>query len=131
MRNQIKTLLLLGTLSALLVALGGAIGPGYLYGALVMSLLLNAGAYFFSDKLVLRMHRAREVSESELPTLHRMVEGLAQRASVPKPRLFVIEDPQPNAFATGRNPAHGAIAVTTGILHLLDERELRGVIAHE
>lgn len=131
MLNQLKTLLLLGVLSAVLVGFGGALGPGYLYGFTALALVMNLGAYFFSDKLVLRMHRARPVSQAEAPALHRMVEEVARAAGIPKPRVFVIPERQPNAFATGRNPEHGVVAVTEGIVTMLSERELRGVIAHE
>jgi heat shock protein HtpX len=131
MKNQLKTVVLMGGLSALLIGIGGALGQGYLILAAVIALLMNVGTYFFSDRLVLSMHGAREVSPSEAPALHRMVEELATNAQLPKPRVFIMEDPQPNAFATGRNPQHGVVAVTTGILGLLDQRELRGVIAHE
>jgi heat shock protein HtpX len=131
MKNQIKTILLLGVLTAALIGVGAVLGKGFLVGALVLSLAMNLGAYFFSDQLVLRMHGAQEVSPQEAPGLHRMVEELARRADIPKPRVFLMHEPQPNAFATGRDPEHGVVAVTTGILNILDERELRGVIAHE
>jgi len=131
MKNQIKTILLLGVLTAALIGIGAVLGKGFLVGALVLSLAMNLGAYFFSDQLVLRMHEAQEVSPQEAPGLHRMVEELARRADIPKPRVFLMHEPQPNAFATGRDPEHGVVAVTTGILNVLDERELRGVIAHE
>lgn len=131
MWNQLKTVLLLGALSAVLVGIGGALGQGYLYLFLGLAIALNVGTYFFSDRLVLRMHRARELSEAEAPRLHAMVAELAGRTGIPKPRVYYVADPQPNAFATGRNPAHGVVAVTDGILQLLTERELRGVLAHE
>ncbi|HYO69186.1 MAG TPA: zinc metalloprotease HtpX [Archangium sp.] len=131
MKNQIKTLLLLGVLSVVLIGIGGALGKGFLIGALVLSLAMNLGAYFYSDKLVLSMHGAQEVSPQEAPGLHRMVEELSARAGIPKPRVFLMNEAQPNAFATGRNPEHGVVAVTAGILEVLDERELRGVLAHE
>lgn len=131
MKNQIKTILLLGVLSAILVSIGGALGPQYLVLFGVLALAMNLGAYFMSDRIVLAMHHAAEVSPAEAPGLHRMVEELSRRAEIPKPRVFIIPDAQPNAFATGRNPEHGVVAVTEGILQLLNERELRGVIAHE
>jgi len=131
MKNQIKTLFLLGILSAVLISIGGALGPGYLYGFTILALLMNLGAYFFSDRIVLTMHGAQEVSPEQAPALHRMVEELARRAGIPKPRVCTMPGMQPNAFATGRNPQHGVVAVTEGILRLLDERELRGVLAHE
>lgn len=131
MKNQLKTVLLLGILSAVLVGIGGALGKSFLVGALVLAVMMNVGAYFFSDKMVLAMHGARELSPSEAPRLHRMVEELSANAGIPKPRVFMMNDMQPNAFATGRDPEHGVVAVTAGIMQLLDERELRGVIAHE
>jgi len=124
MKNQLKTLLLLGLLSAILMGIGGALGPGYLYGFTALALILNLGAYFFSDRIVLAMHHAHEVTRAQAPALHRMVEELARTARIPKPRVFVIPEVQPNAFATGRNPEHG-------IVDLLSERELKGVLAHE
>jgi heat shock protein HtpX len=131
MRNQLKTILLLGALSALLVAFGARLGPGYLWGFTALALAMNLFAYFFSDKLVLRMHGARELGAEESPRLHAAVAELAGRAGIPKPRVFFIDDPHANAFATGRNPRHAVVAVTRGIVELLDERELRGVLAHE
>jgi heat shock protein HtpX len=131
MMNQLKTIFLLGTLSAILVAIGGSLGEGALYLAVGLAVVMNFGAYFFSDRLVLAMQRAREVGPSELPWLRRMVDDLARRAQIPPPRLYVVPQAQPNAFATGRNPEHGVVAVTEGILDILDERELRGVLAHE
>jgi heat shock protein HtpX len=131
MKNQLKTLFLLGVLSALLVSVGGLLGPGYLYVFTALALLLNLGAYFWSDRIVLRMNGARPLEPDHLPWLHQMVGELARNAGIPAPRLCIVEDEQPNAFATGRNPANGVVAVTTGILRLLDRRELRGVIAHE
>lgn len=131
LNNQLKTILLLGGLSAFLVAIGWTIGPGATWLFLGLALAMNVGAYFFSDRLVLRMHGAQELAVADAPGLHGMVEELAQRAGIPKPRVFLIDDPSPNAFATGRNPEKGVVAVTQGILDLLDRRELRGVIAHE
>ena len=131
MANQLKTLVLLGALSALLIGFGGMLGPGYFYGFTALALLMNLGAYFFSDKIVLKMHRAREVSPAQAPELHRMIDEVARAAGVPKPRVYVIPEMQPNAFATGRNPEHGVVAVTEGILSMLDARELKGVLAHE
>jgi heat shock protein HtpX len=131
MRNQIKTIVLLGLLSAVLIGLGALVAPGYLYLFGALALAMNLGAYFFSDRIVLRMNRAREVSRAEAPELHAMVEELAAKADIPKPRLYVIPEEQPNAFATGRNPSRGVVAVTEGIVRILDRRKLRGVIAHE
>jgi heat shock protein HtpX len=131
MMNQLKTILLLGSMTALIVALGAVIAPNslYLFGALALA--MNLGAYFFSDKIVLRMQHAQPVSREELPEVYGMVEELSRKAGIPTPRVYVIHEDQPNAFATGRNPEHGVVAVTTGILRMLDQRELRGVLAHE
>lgn len=129
--NQLKTILLLGLLTAGLVGVGGLMAPNALPLFLILALAMNLGAWFFSDKMVLAMTRARPVAEGQLPQLRRMVEDLARAADIPTPRLYVIPDPQPNAFATGRNPSKGVVAVTEGILRILDERELKGVIAHE
>lgn len=131
MLNQIKTILLLGSLSALVIALGALVAPGSLYLFGTLALAMNLGAWFFSDRIVLRMHQARELDETEAPDLHAMVSELAQQAGIPKPRLYLMDEEQPNAFATGRNPATGVVAVTHGLVRLLDRRELRGVIAHE
>ncbi len=131
MRNHLKTIVLLGSLSAGLVAFGSLLGSGWTYVMLGLALLLNLGAYFFSDRLVLKMHGAREVSASEAPALHAIVDDLARRAELPRPKVYVIDDPHANAFATGRDPQRGVVAVTTGILELLSPRELRGVLAHE
>ena len=131
MTNQVKTILLLGLLSAVLVAFGGMLGPGYLYFSTGLAVVVNLGAYFFSDRIVLAMHQAREVAREDAPRLHAVVEELAVRAEIPKPRVFVIEDAHANAFATGRSPRRGVVAVTAGMLDLLTERELRGVLAHE
>jgi heat shock protein HtpX len=131
MANQIRTILLLGVLSALVIALGGLMGQGAMLLAVGLAAALNLGAYFFSDKLVLRMNRAKELGREQAPRIHGMVEEMAHRAGIPKPRLYLIEEAQPNAFATGRNPQHGVVAVTSGLLQLLDERQVRGVIAHE
>src|SRR3954470_11957028 len=123
----------------LLAALGGIlVGAGYLIGGpqvallfLIFSVLINMGSWFFSDKLALRMSRAQPVSEEEDPRLYQMVRDLTTRAGLPMPKLYVIPQEQPNAFATGRNPDHSAVAVTAGIRKLLTEDELRGVLAHE
>ncbi len=131
LNNQLKTIVLLGGLSAILVAIGWAIAPGATWLFLGLALAMNVGAYFFSDKMVLRMHGARELAPDEAPALHAMVGELAERADIPKPRVFLVEDASPNAFATGRNPEKGVVAVTSGILDVLDRRELRGVLAHE
>jgi heat shock protein HtpX len=131
MGNHLKTIVLLGALSTLVVGFGALVAPGQLALFGVLALAMNLGAYFFSDRLVLRMHHAREVTPAEAPELYAMVEELAARAQLPRPRVFIMPDEQPNAFATGRNPEHGVVAVTEGLLRLLDRRELRGVLAHE
>lgn len=131
MLNQLKTIGLMGALAALVIGVGALVAPGHLYLFLVLALAMNLGAYYFSDRIVLRMHGAQEVSPAEAPELHAMVSELAARAGLPMPRVCIIPEAQPNAFATGRNPRHGVVAVTEGILQLLDRRELRGVIAHE
>jgi heat shock protein HtpX len=129
--NQLKTILLFGVLSALFIGIGGAVAPEALGVFVAIAVVMNLGAYFFSDKLVLAMYRAREVSRAEAPDLHAMVEELAGAAGIPTPRVFLVPSPQPNAFATGRTPGRGVVAVTDGILDILDRRELRGVLAHE
>jgi heat shock protein HtpX len=131
MWNQLKTILLFGVLSALLLAVGGTVAPQHLGALFVVAVVMNLGAYFLSDKIVLAMHRAREVSEDDAPGLHTTVAELAARANIPMPRVFIVPGDQPNAFATGRNPRHGVVAVTEGLLHALDRREVRGVLAHE
>jgi heat shock protein HtpX len=131
MKNQLKTILLLGALSALLVAFGASLGPSFFWGFTALAVVMNLAAYFWSDRIVLRMHGAREVPREEAPRLHGVVEELARRARIPKPRVFLIDEPHANAFATGRDPKHAVVAVTRGIVELLEERELRGVLAHE
>src|SRR5512144_1325223 len=131
MNNQIKTILLLGALSAVLVGLGGLVAPGSMYLFLALAAVLNLGAYFFSDRLVLKINGARPLEPADAPALHEMVHELAARAGIPAPRLYLVPSPHANAFATGRNPERGVVAVTQGILQTLDLRELRGVIAHE
>jgi heat shock protein HtpX len=132
MGNTIKTTLLLGVLTGLLVLIGSALGgTGGMIIAFVFAIALNMGAWWFSDSIAIRFSGAKEVSPEEAPDLHRMVETLAQRASLPKPRVYMIDSPAPNAFATGRSPEKGAVAVTTGIMQLLNRDELAGVVAHE
>jgi len=131
MKNQLKTIVLLGALSALLVGIGGAMGGSYMYLFGVLALVMNFVGYFWSDKIVLKMSGARELAPNEAPWLHNMVQELSYAAQIPKPRVYLIPERQANAFATGRNPRNGAVAVTQGIVDLLNERELRGVIAHE
>lgn len=129
--NQLKTILFLGALSALLVAIGGAIGGGATWLFLGIALAMNLGAYFFSDALVLRISGARVLAEAQAPALFGMVSDLAQRAGLPMPKVAIMADPTPNAFATGRSPSRAVVAVTEGLLRLADARELRGVLAHE
>ncbi len=131
MINQLKTIFLLGAISAILVALGAVMGGSWFWVAVVLAFVMNVGSYWFSDRIVLAISRAVPVDEVEAPRLHAIVADLARRADIPKPRVYRIPDAQPNAFATGRNPATGVVAVTDGLVRLLDERELRGVIAHE
>ena len=130
--NWLKTGILLAGIVALFGAIGGLIGgqQGMLI-ALVLGGAMNIFAYWFSDKMVLKLYRAREVDETSAPQFYNMVRELAQRAQLPMPRVYLIDEAQPNAFATGRNPEHAAVAATTGILQMLTARELRGVMAHE
>ena len=132
MTSTIKTFILMAAMTALFLFAGQALGgrQGMTF-ALVMALAMNFFAYWFSDRLALAMSRAREVSPAEAPGLHGMVEKLARRAGLPKPGVYVMPGKTPNAFATGRNPEHAAVAVTEGLLQLLQPDELEGVIAHE
>ena len=128
----IRTTALLATLTGLLVFLGQLLGgPGLALTFLVIGGVFNMGAYWFSDKIALKMSRAQPLSEEEAPRLHQIVRELAHSAGLPMPRLYKIPASQPNAFATGRSPKHAAVAVTEGITQLLSESELRGVLAHE
>ncbi len=130
MGNTVKTALLLGLLSGLLLALGDWLGgAGGLMFAFVIAVAMNFGSYWFSDRIVLRMYRAQPVGPEH--PLHGITARLAQRANLPMPKVYVIPDDSPNAFATGRNPKHAAVAATTGLLRFLDEPEIEGVIAHE
>jgi heat shock protein HtpX len=130
MTNTVKTALLLGVLSAVFIFIGEILGgaQGATLG-FVFAAVTNFGSYWFSDKIVLRMYGAQEVDRSH--RLHAIVSRLAERAGLPQPRCYVIADPSPNAFATGRNPEHAAVAATEGILRLLDDEELEGVLGHE
>jgi heat shock protein HtpX len=130
-RNYLKTTLLLAGMSGLLLAIGAFLGGNWITIMLVVAIVVNGVAYFFSDKIAIRAARAVPVTAAQFPELHQIVKGLADRAGIPMPRLYVSPSPQPNAFATGRNPEHAAVAATTGILRVLSERELRGVMAHE
>ena len=130
--NRTKTLILLATLTALLLWAGQALGgQNGLVFALALAGVMNIGAYWFSDKIVLRMYRAREITPVESPDLYAMVRELAMRANLPMPRLYLIPEEAPNAFATGRDPQHGVVAVTEGLSRLLGRDEIAGVIAHE
>jgi len=132
MFNLMKTAILMAAITALFMAIGSLLGgqQGMML-ALVVALGMNFFSYWFSDKLVLKMYNAQEVDESSAPQFYRMVRELAQRAQLPMPKVYLIDEDAPNAFATGRNPEHAAVAATTGILRMLSERELRGVMAHE
>ncbi len=130
--NWLKTTVLMAGIMALFGAVGSMLGGSQ--GMLIALLIgggMNLWAYWFSDRMVLRMYNAHEVDETSAPQLYNMVRELAGRASIPMPRVYLIDEPQPNAFATGRNPENAAVAATTGILQLLTARELRGVMAHE
>ena len=130
--NIFRTTLLLTALTVLLVLGGNAMaGPTGMKIALVIALVMNFGSYWFSDKIVLKMYRAQEVSPEQASDLYGMVSNLTRRAGLPMPKVYIINNPTPNAFATGRNPNHAAVAVTTGILQTLDRNELMGVLAHE
>ncbi|MBI5115698.1 zinc metalloprotease HtpX [Candidatus Poribacteria bacterium] len=130
--NGLRTMFLLTALTLLFVFVGQVVGgrQGAMF-AFVFALIMNFGAYWFSDKLVLAMYRAKPVSPNEAPRLYSIVQGLAISAGLPMPKMYIIPSRSPNAFATGRNPQHAVVAVTEGILDLLDEDELRGVLAHE
>jgi len=132
MFNWVKTAMLMAAIMALFGIVGGMLGgqQGMLL-ALLFGGAMNVFSYWFSDKMVLKMYNAREVDETSAPRFYGMVRDLAQRANLPMPRVYIIDEPQPNAFATGRNPEHAAVAATTGILQLLSARELQGVMAHE
>jgi heat shock protein HtpX len=132
MKNGLKTAALLGLMTALILVIGNWIGgtTGLVVAALI-AVALNFGTYFWSDKIALRAMRAKPVSEAQFPELHQLVRELSQQANQPMPRLYMSPTQQPNAFATGRNPAHAAVCVTNGIVQVLNHRELRAVIGHE
>src|SRR5439155_87997 len=132
MFNLLKTAILMAAITALFMAIGALLGgrSGMVF-ALAIAIVMNFFSYWFSDKLVLRMYNAHEVDEASAPQFYRIVRELAQKAGLPMPRVYWIDEDAPNAFATGRNPQHAAVAATTGILRALSERELRGVMAHE
>jgi len=131
-KNQIKTVLLLGLLSGLMLVVGGLIGgqQGLTIG-LIVAIAINFLSYWFSAKIVLAIYRAKEADKKKYAFLYQLIQELAQEAKLPEPKIYVIPSPQANAFATGRNPEHGVIAVTSGILELLTQEELKGVLAHE
>jgi heat shock protein HtpX len=132
MSNQLKTVLFLGALTAILILFGNAIGGTEgMKVALVMAAVMNFASYWFSDRIVLRMYSAQEVTSQQAPELYAMVGDLAREAGLPMPRVFVIPQDTPNAFATGRDPAHAVVAVTEGIVRLLSPAELKGVLSHE
>ena len=132
MTNTLKTTALLAALTALLIVIGGFLGGrGGMLLFFGLAIVLNLGAYWFSGDIALRMAGAREVSEREAPELHQLVAELATYARLPKPRVAIIDNPSPNAFATGRDANHAVVAVTTGILGILNRDELAGVLAHE
>ncbi len=132
MFNLMKTAVLMAAITGLFMALGSVLGGSQgMMIALVIAVGMNFFSYWFSDKLVLKMYNAQQVDESSAPQFYRMVQELAQRAQLPMPKVYLINEDAPNAFATGRNPEHAAVAATTGILRVLSERELRGVMAHE
>lgn len=132
MTSQLKTMFLLALLSGIIIVLGGLLGgrTGIII-AFGLALVMNVGSYWFSDQIVLSMYHAREVTPDEAPMLHEMVQRLAQNAGIPTPRICVVPEDAPNAFATGRNPEHAVVAVTDGIMRLLRPEELNGVLAHE
>lgn len=132
MANLMKTGVLLAALTVLLVLIGGALGgQSGMVMAFFLAMVMNFGSYWFSDRIVLTMYRAQPVDEAQAPGLYRIVRTLATRAGMPMPRVYVLPDETPNAFATGRNPQHAAIAVTEGIMRVMSEEELEGVLAHE
>lgn len=132
MGNTVRTTLLLGLLTALIIWMGRMLGGqnGMLF-AFIFAALMNLGSYWYSDKIVLAMYRAQPLDQSSAPDLYNMVRELAYAGNLPMPRLYLIPDPSPNAFATGRNPEHAVVAVTEGIMRILSPEELRGVLAHE
>ena len=132
MENRIKTVLLLAGMTVFLIVIGRLLGGrSGMYLAFILAVGMNFFSYWFSDKIVLKMYHAQEVTPAEAPQLHQIVDELAREANIPKPRVYIIPDDSPNAFATGRNPEHAAIAATEGIMRLLTPVELKGVLAHE
>jgi heat shock protein HtpX len=132
MNNALKTALLLGLLTGLILFVGDSFGGQRgLAMALIFAALMNFASYFYSDKIALAMYRAQPVTREQLPRVYDVVERMTQRVGLPMPKIYVIPSDSPNAFATGRNPTHASVAVTQGILNLLDDEELTGVLAHE
>ncbi|HNS14132.1 MAG TPA: zinc metalloprotease HtpX [Syntrophorhabdaceae bacterium] len=130
--NQAKTFFLMVVLTVIFVAIGSMIGGSSgAYIAFSIAVVMNFVSYWFSDRIVLAMYRAKQVSENEAPQLYATIASLAQKASIPMPKVYIIENDSPNAFATGRDPSHGVVAVTTGIMRILSRNELEGVLAHE
>jgi heat shock protein HtpX len=130
--NYFKTALLLGMMTGLILAVGGVLGGRQgMIVALVFAGVMNFVSYWFSDRIVLRLYRGREVSPAEAPRFHAIIDRLIARANLPKPKLYILPGDSPNAFATGRNPAHAAVAATEGVLKLMSDEELEGVLAHE
>jgi heat shock protein HtpX len=132
MGNQVKTVLLLGALTGFFILIGGMAGGRQgIVIAFILAVFMNFFSYWFSDKIVLKMYHAQEVTEAQAPELYRIVASLTQKAGMPMPKVYIIPSQSPNAFATGRNPAHAAVAVTEGMLKLVNSAELEGVLAHE
>ena len=131
MKNNVKTAVLLAAMGALIMGIGSFFGQGGLIIGLIFALIFVGGSYWFSDTIAIKAARARPVTEQEMPQYYAIVRELTTKAGMPMPKLYVSPEPQPNAFATGRNPHHAAVAVTQGILQVLDWDELRGVLAHE
>ena len=132
MENRIKTVLLLAGMTVFLIVIGRLLGGrSGMYLAFILALGMNFFSYWFSDKIVLKMYGAQEVTPADAPQLHQIVDELAREAGIPKPKVYIIPDDSPNAFATGRNPEHAAVAATEGIMRLLTPAELKGVLAHE
>jgi len=130
--NGMKTAFLMALMMVLFILVGGALGgESGMMLAFMISLVMNFGSYWFSDKIVLAMYKAKEIEYKDAPELFNIVEKLSQKAMIPMPRVYIVENPTPNAFATGRNPEHAAVAVTTGIMSILNSDELEGVISHE
>jgi heat shock protein HtpX len=131
MANNFKTVLLLGILTGIILFIGSFWGRGGLTIALFMSIAMNFASYFFSDKIALSMYHAQPVTREQAPKIYRIMEFLCSRAGIPMPKIYIIPEDSPNAFATGRNPQHASVAVTQGALNLLNEEEITGVLAHE